>query len=77
MEKTNFGPCLYFLQKPYLVRVTKPSAWSTLKWMKEYLEQAGAELCQAQYKLELAMFWFGSVASSKFDCLVQTGVAAN
>ena len=39
-------------------------------------EQAGAELCQAQYKLELAEFWFGSVASLKFDCLVQTGVVA-
>ena len=36
-------------------------------------EQAGAELCQAQYKLELVNFLFGSVASLKFDCLVQTG----
>ena len=27
--------------------------------------QAGAELCQAQYKLELAKFWFRSVASLK------------
>ena len=35
-----------------------------------------AELCQAQYKLELAKFWFGSVASLKFNCLVQTGVVA-
>ena len=32
-------------------------------------EQAGAELCQAQYKLEFAKFWFGSEASLKFDCL--------
>ena len=31
---------------------------------------------QAQYKLELAKFWFGSVASFKFDCLVQTGLVA-
>ena len=40
------------------------------------IKQAGAELCQAQYKLKLAKFWFGSVASLKFDCLVQTGVVA-
>ena len=39
-------------------------------------KQAGAELCQAQHQLELANFWFGSVASLKFDCLVQTGVVA-
>ena len=36
-------------------------------------KQAGAALCQAQYKLELVNFLFGSVASLKFDCLVQTG----
>ena len=34
------------------------------------VERAGTELCQAQYKLELAKFWFGTVASLKFDCLV-------
>ena len=39
-------------------------------------QQAGAELCQAQYRLELAMFLFGSVASLKFDCLVKTGLVA-
>ena len=33
-------------------------------------------LCQAHYKLELAKFWFGSVASLKFDCLIQTEVVA-
>ena len=38
--------------------------------------QAGAELCQAQYKLELAKFWIGSIACLKFDCFVQTGVVA-
>ena len=43
---------------------------------KKYAKQAGAELCQAQYKLELAKFWFGSLASLKFDILVQTVVAA-
>ena len=43
---------------------------------KKKIKQAGAELCQAQYKLELAKFWFGSVASLKFDCLIQTGVVA-
>ena len=37
-------------------------------------KQAGAELCQAQYKPELAKFWLGSLASLKFDCLVQPGV---
>ena len=34
--------------------------------------QAWAELCQAQYKLEMAKFWIGSVASLKLDCLIQT-----
>ena len=29
-----------------------------------------AELGQAQYKLELVKFWFDSVASLKFDCMV-------
>ena len=43
---------------------------------KKKIKQARAELCQALYKLELAKFWFGSVASFKFDCLVQTGVVA-
>ena len=36
----------------------------------EKTKQAGAELCQAQ---GLVRFWFGSEASLKFDCLVQTG----
>ena len=27
----------------------------------------------ASPRLELAKFWFGSVASLKFDCLIQTG----
>ena len=35
--------------------------------MKIKKKQAGAELCQAQYKLELAKFWYDSVASLKFD----------
>ena len=39
-------------------------------------KQAGAELCQAQCKLELPKFWFGSVASLKFDCLVETELVA-
>ena len=43
---------------------------------KYVLKKAGAELCQAQYKLELAKFWFCSVAIFKFDCLVQTGLVA-
>ena len=34
------------------------------------------KLCQAQYKLELAKFWFCPVVSLKFDCLVQTEVVA-
>ena len=33
-------------------------------------KQAGADLCQAQYKLGLVKFWFDSVASLKFDCMV-------
>ena len=40
------------------------------------VERAGTELCQAQYKLELAKFWFGSAASLKFDWLIQTEVVA-
>ena len=44
--------------------------------LQKIWKQAVAELCQAQYKLELAKFWFGSVASLKFDCLAQTGVVA-
>ena len=38
-------------------------------------KQAGAELCQAQYKLELAKFWFGSVACLKFDCLIVNSIS--
>ena len=44
--------------------------------LSKMVKQAGAELCQSQYKLELAKLWFGFVASLKFDCLVQTGVVA-
>ena len=44
--------------------------------MRKKTKPAGAELCQAQYKLDLAKFLFGSVASLKFDCLFQTGVVA-
>ena len=45
------------------------------------MKQAGAELCQAQYLLELVKLCFGlqkliytsSVPSLKIDCLVRTG----
>ena len=49
--------------------------------VKKIVEQAGAELCQAQYLLELVKLCFGlqkliytsSVPSLKIDCLVRTG----
>ena len=44
--------------------------------MRKKPKPAGAELCQAQYKLDLAKFLFGSVASLKFECLFHTGVVA-
>ena len=44
--------------------------------MRIVMKQAWVEMCQAQYELELAKFRFGSVASLKFDCLIQTGVFA-
>ena len=51
-------------------------SWKRSEQVKSKHQQAGAELCQAQYRLELDKFWFGSVASLKFDCLLTTGEVA-